>query len=88
MKTGEGGYELAIIMSMIAHQRCEAGESWARVQGAALIKTIAQRTTCPRIAGGAKTTRDALRPARRRGDARGLRLSSAAGCARRSSAPT
>ena len=55
---------------------------------AASIKTIAQRTTCPRIAGGAKTTRDALRPARRRGDARGLRLSSAAGCARRSSAPT
>ena len=27
-----------------------------------MIKTIAQRTTCPRIAGGAKTTRDALRP--------------------------
>ena len=52
-----------------------------------MIKTIAQRTTCPRIAGGAKTTRDALRPARRRGDARGLRLSSAAGCARRGSAP-
>ena len=32
------------------------------MQGAASIKTIAQRTTCPRIAGGAKTTRDALRP--------------------------
>ena len=27
-----------------------------------MIKTIAQRTTCPRIAGGAKTMRDALRP--------------------------
>ena len=27
-----------------------------------MIKTIAQRTTCPRIAGGAKTTKDALRP--------------------------
>ena len=54
VKTGEGGYvELAIIMSMIAHQRLRGGQVLGEGAGAESIKTIAQRTTCPRIAGGA-----------------------------------
>ena len=88
MKTGEGGYELAIIMSMIAHQRLRGGRVLGEGAGGGVDQDHRAEDDVPAHRRRSEDYEGRTEISQTSRRACGLRLSSAAGCARRSSAPT